>query len=258
MSLLGNNVFANPTTPLWGQGGGGGSNVIPPGGSLTFQGTPNQALTLTDGNITAEDASGNYASFSTGEVRAYDNVGSYVALGTYATNPLGLRAFYDNGGLQNTFAQFDSGGWDLSNVASINGVPYALLPATQYSYQEFPGGVDVSAAPAWGALNTLTITPPVNGKIFLQSQGSFVSQIVGGGVGMTFAINGTNISELPASITAFQGNTNVPLTNLYSFPVSANVPYTISSVAQRSVVPPEPGTDMVVIASRMFLSFSPQ
>lgn len=255
MSLLGNNVFANPTTPLWGQGGGG-SNVIPPGGSLTFQGTPNQALTLTDGNITAEDASGNLASFSAGEIRAYDNVGSYVALGTFAPQPLGLRAFLNDGTLQNTFAQFDSGGWDLSNVSSINGVPYFNAPGTNFQYTNW-SNVPVAEAPNWSVLNSISFTPPVNGKAYIETLGTFIGTIAGGTSVMSLSINGTDLTEVPSRTQAYDSNINFTNTYMYQFPVSAGVVYDISSISQCSALPPA-AADVLVGSSRMFLLFSPQ
>lgn len=257
MSLLGNNVFANPTTPLWGPQGSSSNLIVPPGGQITFQGSPNQALTLTDGTITTLDASGNYASSSAGEFRAYDNVGSYVAIGPYSTQPLGLRAFLIDGTLQNTFAQFDSGGWDLSNVLSVNGVPYFNAPGTNFSYSNYPGGSPLAEAPDWTVLNSLNFTPPVNGKVYIESLGTYVGTVLGGTTVMNFAINGVDAPVEPTKTQAYDSNINFTGTSFYSFPVNANTVYDISSIAQCSALPPA-GADSVVTSSRMFLMFSPQ
>ena len=260
MSLLGTNVFANPTTPLWGQGGGGGSNP-------TFQSV---SFTPATSNVASSEISAGFNANVGSTLVVSDgnaNVGPLVASALYTDQVFprvivqGNGIDYQQSGSGNSvfLATVSSGSnsWELSNISAINGVPYYNLPATQYSYSN-QGGVDVSGAPLWGPLNTLTITPPINGKVFVQSHGTFVAQVTGGGCGMTIAVNGSNIAEDPSVVNAYAGNTNVFNTVFTSFPVTANVPYTIESVAQRSVIPPEPGTDLVVSSSRMFLSFSPQ
>lgn len=262
MSLLGRQVFANPTTPIWGPQGTSSNLVVPPGGQITFEGSPNKALTLVDtgsGNnvLTSVDASGNYSSFGAGDLQAYDGVGSYVAIGTYSSNPIGLRAFQNDGALQNTFAQFDSGGWDLSNVKSINGVPYFNAPGTTFSYSNYPGGSALAEAPNWTVLNAQSFTPPVNGKVYIESLGTYVGTVLGGTTVMNFAINGVDAPIEPTKTQAYDSNINFIGTSFYSFPVTANTVYDISSIAQCSALPPA-GADSVVTSSRMFLMFSPQ
>lgn len=258
MSLLFNGVYANPSTPLWtGGGGGGGSNVIiPANGQITFQGSPVQVLS-NSGLISALDASGNFAPFGSSDLRAYDNVGSYVSLGTYSTQPLGLRAFFDDGTLQNTFAQFDSGGWDLSNVSSINGTPYFNNPGTSFSYSNYPGGSPLAEAPNWTVLNSINFTAPANGKVYVESLGTYISTVLGGTTVMNFAINGVDASIEPTKTQGYDSNINFTGTTFYSFPVNAGVVYDISSIAQCSALPPA-GADSVVTSSRMFLMFSQQ
>jgi hypothetical protein len=112
-------------------------------------------------------------------------------------------------------------------------------------------------APDWGVLNSISFTAPVDGKVYVESLGTYVALVAGGGVSMTFAVDGTNISETPTTINAYAGNTNLFGTSMFQFPVSANVVYDISSLAHCSAIPPA-DPDVVITSSRMFLLFSPQ
>jgi hypothetical protein len=276
MSLLGNNVFANPTTPLW--GGGGGSNDPNP----TFESVTAQDLTLWNpGNIYFyNDASGTAFSvmgiggtqFSGSNVviQKQNGQGATVALGAVqvcgASNDIasadlvvldadGLTRLKAAGGTT-TYATFSSNSVDLSNVASINGVPYFNSPGTQFDYRNYPGGSPLVEAPDWGVLNAISFTPPVDGKVYVESLGTYIALVSGGGVAMTFAVDGTNITEAPTVINAYAGNTNLFGTSMFQFSVDANVTYDISSIAHCSAIPPA-DPDVVVTSSRMFLLFSP-
>jgi hypothetical protein len=284
MSLLGNNVFANPTTPLWGQGGGGGGgsnfqllNITQTGGNageLNFfkdvSGTsfaqlqvyPNPAGVGTQ-VLSVYDASGLADTLQVGDLQAA-GTGSLpgseppaLSLGMAGTGTLGLRLVdTDVGGVVNTYATFASNAFDLSNVTSINGVPYFNSPGTQFNYSNYPGGSTLVEAPDWGVLNAISFTPPVNGKVYVESLGTYVALVTGGGVSMTFAVDGTNISETPTTFNAYAGNTNLFGTSMFQFAVDANVTYDISSIAHCSAIPPA-DPDVVVTSSRMFLLFSP-
>jgi hypothetical protein len=337
MSLLGNNVYANPNTPLWGGGGGGVGTTIPYGTPLTFNGPSSNNPTLlemdADAVLGVVDASANFGSFQTGDLRVYgagEGVGSFINFGTGFGSGLGIRAVYNDGTLQANYAEFTSGGWDLSNVqtingsnyppggggsyprdasfnsvtvnpsstapvamelgaigsniglygldedgnpgaefisfsasqmdlsnvTSINGVPYFNSPGTQFDFRSYPGGVPLVEAPDWGVLNAISFTPPVDGKVYVESLGTYVALVSGGGVSMTFAVDGTNISETPTTFNAYAGNTNLFGTSMFQFAVSANVTYDISSIAHCSAIPPA-DPDVVVTSSRMFLLFSP-
>ncbi len=276
MSLLGSQVFANPTTPLW--GGGGGSNDPNP----TFDSVTAQDLTLWNpGNIYFyNDASGTAFSvmgigdtqFSTSNVviQKQNGQGATVALGAVqvcgASNDIasadlvvldadGLTRQNAAGGTT-TYATFASNAFDLSNVTSINGVPYFNAPGTQFDYRNYPGGSPLVEAPDWGVLNAISFTPPVDGKVYVESLGTYVALVSGGGVSMTFAVDGTNISETATTINAYAGNTNLFGTSMFQFAVTANVTYDISSIAHCSAIPPA-DPDVVVTSSRMFLLFSP-
>ena len=277
MSLLGHQVYANPTTPIWGQGGG--SNDPNP----TFESVTAQDLTLWNpGNIYFyNDVSGTAFSvmgigdtqFSTSNVviQKQNGQGATVALGAVqvcgASNDIasadlvvldadGLTRQIATGGTT-TYATFSSNSVDLSNVTSINGVPYFNAPGTQFDYRNYPGGVPLVEAPDWGVLNAISFTPPVDGKVYVESLGTYVALVSGGGVAMTFAVDGTNVSEAPTVINAYAGNTNLFGTSMFQFPVTANVTYDISSIAHCSAIPPA-DPDVVVTSSRMFLLFSPQ
>jgi hypothetical protein len=358
MSLLGNNVYANPNTPIWGQGGGGGGgsnfqllNITQTGGTpgeLNFyknvSGTsfaqlqmyPNPGVVGTQ-VLSVFDASGLADTVQVGDLQAA-GTGTLpgaeppaLSLGMAGTGTLGLRLVNtDVGGVIATYATVGSGGWDLSNVqtingsnyppggggsyprdtsfnsitvnpsstapvamelgaigsniglygldedgnpgaefisfsasqmdlsnvTSINGVPYFNSPGTQFDFRSYPGGVPLVEAPDWGVLNAISFTPPVDGKVYVESLGTYVALVTGGGVSMTFAVDGTNISETPTTFNAYAGNTNLFGTSMFQFAVSANVTYDISSIAHCSAIPPA-DPDVVVTSSRMFLLFSP-
>lgn len=253
MSLLGKQVFANPTTPIWGQGGGGGGNVIPVGGELTFLGSPTMALGLTGDKITALDASANYAPFQASEFRAFDGVGSYVSMGQ-TPSEFGIASFLDDGTPQNTFATFGSGGWELSNLTAINGVPYVAQPITRFDFSNH-AGAPLSEAPDYTVLNAISFTPPVDGKLYMESLGTFISTVVGGGAQMTFSVNGTTQSNAITNFNAYNSNVNVIGSSMLQIDVSGGQVYDISSIGLCSALPPS-GADMVMNTTRMFLMFS--
>jgi hypothetical protein len=294
MSLLGHQVYANPTTPIWGQGGGGGGsnfqtlNITPRGGNLNIalpdtggngglnfykndSGTsfaqlqmfPNPAVVGTE-VLSVFDSSGTADTLQVGDLQAA-GTGSLpgadppaLSLGMAGTGTLGLRLVdTDVGGVTATYATFASNAFDLSNVTSINGVPYFNSPGTQFDYRNYPGGSPLVEAPDWGVLNAISFTAPVDGKVYVESLGTYVALVTGGGVSMTFAVDGTNISETPTTFNAYAGNTNLFGTSMFQFPVSANVTYDISSIAHCSAIPPS-DPDVVITSSRMFLLFSPQ
>jgi hypothetical protein len=277
MSLLGNNVFANPTTPLW-SGAGGGSNDPNP----TFESVTAQDLTLWNpGNIYFyNDASGTAFSvmgigntpFSASNVviQKQNGQGATVALGAVqvcgASNDIasadlvvldadGLTRQNTAGGTT-TYATFASNALDLSNVSSINGVPYFNAPGTQFDYSNYPGGTPLAEDPVWTVLNSRQFTPPVNGKLYVETLGTFIGTVQGGTAVMSLSINGTDLTETPTRTQAYDSNINFTNTYMYQFPVLANVVYDISSIANCSALPPA-SADVDVTSSRMFLLFSP-
>jgi hypothetical protein len=316
MSLLGNNVFANPTTPLW--GGGGGSNLpenptfnivtFEPSGSPPYSSTgigtvlgqdvgstiailgadqtelgPLQATALyagveanyprviyqSDGiDYQAADSTSYFLASVNATSNGWDlptvsSLGYTKVLPSPVPIPLATVDTSANSWTLSNIASinsnsisFSSNQMDLSNVASINGVPYFNSPGTQFDFRSYPGGSTLVEAPDWGVLNAISFTPPVDGKVYVESLGTYVALVSGGGVSMTFAVDGTNISETPTTINAYAGNTNLFGTSMFQFAVSANVTYDISSIAHCSAIPPA-DPDVVVTSSRMFLLFSP-
>jgi hypothetical protein len=149
MSLLGSQVFANPTTPLWGGGGGGGGsnfqtlNITQTGGNAgdlnfykdasgsavtTFQMYPNPASVVGSQVLSVYDASGLADTVQVGDLQAAGTgtlPGSEppaLSLGMAGTGTLGLRLVNtDVGGVTATYATFASNAFDLSNVRNLIG-----------------------------------------------------------------------------------------------------------------------------------------
>ena len=226
MSLLFNAVQANPQQSFFAAYGSGGGGSYP-----------------------------RDASFNSIVVNPTGTAPPAMELGTIGSN-IGLYALDEDGNPAAEFISFTASQMDLSNVTSINGVPYFNSPGTQFDYRNYPGGSPLVEAPAWGVLTAIRFTPPVDGKVYVESLGTYIALVSGGGVAMTFAVDGTNISEAPTVINAYAGNTNLFGTSMFQFAVTANVTYDISSIAHCSAIPPA-DPDVVVTSSRMFLLFSP-
>jgi hypothetical protein len=143
----------------------------------------------------------------------------------------------------------------LSNVSTINGFPYNPV-GTLFDFSNYPGGTPVVEAPAWGVLNTLNFTAPADGKLYVETLGTYVALVSGAGVAMTVAVDGSNVPQDPVITNAYAGNTNVFNTCMVQFPVDGGTTYAITSVAHCSAIPPA-DPDIVVTSSRMFAMFSP-
>lgn len=295
MSLLGNNVYANPNTPLWGSGGGGGGSnatfetiTINQGGSITLGSSINEGTSL----VFNKDLSGTTFAYLTmeyspnsgqpadlhpillndqneadmlqvGDLQAYGlnenpfSATEVISLGTAGTGTLGLRLLNPQTGSNlSTFATFASNAMDLSNVSSINGVPYFNAPGTNFQYTNW-SNVPLAEAPDFSVLNSLSFTPPVNGKVYVETLGTYIGTITGGTCLMTLAVGGNTITEEPTRTQAYDSNINFTNTYMYQFPVNAGVVYDICSIAHCSALPPA-SADVLVGSSRMFLMFSPQ
>jgi len=262
MSLLGRQVFANPTTPLWGTEGPGPadetfSNVtIVNNGQITFQNPAGNSVLSMDGALlTVSDPSGNFAPVGTSEIRTYDGVGSYVSMGQ-TSNGFGLGAYLDDGTLQNTLATFGSGGWSLSNVTSINGVPYAA-PVQAFDYQDYPAGLSLVDGPTnWTTLNTITVTPPKDGKLYMESMGRFLGTVLGGTAVLTFGVNGSNVTDpTPVALQAYDSNINFSGGSIFQIDVSGGVSYAVTSLGQCSALPPA-AADVVALSTRLSTLFT--
>ena len=184
MSLLGKQVFANPTTPLW--GGGGGSNTPNPtfqSVSFTPVGSPVASSQIRSDDVAGstlivEDPSG--------------NPGPLCASSFYAAGPYGRIIYQNNSidyqepstGTSHFLATVNSeyNGWDLTNVSSINGSNY---PPS--------GGTD----PTFNIVSLLAsgTNPPVS---------TGIGTIQGVGLGSAVSILGADQTQLgPLQATAF-------------------------------------------------------
>ena len=292
MSLLGRQVFANPTTPIWGQGGGGGgSNFqflnITEGGSLTIassvnvetqlvfnkdvSGTTYTSMTMTE----YPDSSGPVTLALTTQAGAADTLllgdlvaggagtnvpivsNSVLVLGKSGTNALGL--YQQSSATGSNEAAYlsvtpNTTELNLSNVKTINGAPYAgTFTSFDFSNQ---AGAPVAEAPASTILNTYSFTAPANGKLYMESLGNFVSTALGGGGNMGFSVNGTILSNALNQFNAYNSNVNLFGMSMYQIAVTGGVTYDISSIAQCSALPPA-GSDLLVQTSRLFTLFTP-
>ena len=279
MSLLGKQVYANPTTPIWGQGGGGGGsnfqtlNILE-NGALNFITTSPHGYTLAmwpnpnpdtpeNRRLTVFDASANYATFQTGDLNVFGqgaNPGSeppYLSLGLAGTGGYGLRLLSsDTGSNFGTFFDItpNTTDFNLSNVKTINGVPYAAtLTSFDFSNQ---AAAPVAETPNYTVLNSSSFTAPANGKLYMESLGNFVSTALGGGGNLGFSVNGTIISNAINQFNAYNSNVNLFGMSMYQIPVVGGLTYDISSIAQCSALPPA-GSDLLVQTSRLFTLFTP-
>ena len=293
MSLLGTNVYANPNTPIWGQGGGGGggSNFqtlnITEGGNLNIASSINSGTNL---NF-YKDLSGNTGSTFT--MLYYPDVGQpsnlclslmneidrgdrlltgdlnvagtgtvlpggveCLSLGKAGTGTLGMRLLDTTSNVVSTYATFASNAMDLSNVSSINGVPYFNSPGTYFDFSNH-AGAGLAESPNYTVLNSFSFTAPVDGKLYMESLGTYVSTVLGGGGLMTFSVGGSVISNANTLFNAYNTNVNIPGSSMWQIPVSGGLTYDISSIAQCSALPPA-GADLNVSTSRLFLMFTPQ
>ena len=263
MSLLGRQVFANPTTPIWGQGGGGGT-TIPYGTPLTFDGPGNDPTLLemnADSVLGVVDASANYGSFQTGDLRVYgagEGGSSFINFGTGfggSNAPLGIRAVYADGTLQNTLAEFTSGGWDLSNVQTINGGP--ATPALTRTNINDLGGDPVPLAPSRIVLNSYSFTAPANGIVSLTAYANFTSATsnVANGV-MNFELDGTpGVSSAWFGASARTQNTSASVCEVFS--VSGGDVLPITAVASIPVGGTGASGDFEAFGSRIMVLFTP-
>lgn len=292
MSLLGKQVYANPSTPIWGQGGGGGggSNFqtlnITEGGTLNIASSINQETSL----IFYKDVSGTLQSdvqmyyyppsgqpsnlclavFNEGQNADRLTVGdlnaagtgtplpgghSCLSIGTAGTNAYGIRQLGTSSNVVATYLDVtpNTTNMNLSNVTTINGVPYAAsLTSFDFSNQ---GGASVAESPNFTVLNSLSFTAPADGKLYMESLGTFVSVTQFGGGTMTFAVNGSNITNANTIFNCYDSNINAFGTSMYQIPVTGGLTYDISSIAQCSALPPA-GSDLVVNTSRLFTIFT--
>jgi hypothetical protein len=293
MSLLGKQVYANPTTPIWGQGGGGGGGsnfqnlTIDQGGFLLISSSVNQETQLvfnrdvsgtqysalamnyfppsgqpSNLQLCLTDQSGACDNFLTGDLIAAGkgtDIGAGLTplvLGYAGTNALGL---YQQDATGSNVASYlyinpNTTELNLSNVKTINGVPYAAtLTSFDFSNQ---AGAALAEAPDFTVLNSYSFTAPANGKLYMEAAANLVAATQFGGAGLGFAVGGTTITDSLTLVNAYNSNINLPAMSMYQIPVVGGLTYDISAIAQCSALPPA-GPDMVVNTSRLFTVFTP-
>jgi hypothetical protein len=293
MSLLGANVYANPTTPIWGQGGGGGggSNFqtlnITEGGNLNIASPINLSTQLNfykdvsgttqtdlvmyyypDGGqpsnlcLAVFNEGNNADRLTVGDLQVAGTgttlQGGHecLSIGKAGTAAYGIRQLGTSSNVVATYLDVTPNTTDmnLSNVKTINGVPYAPT-LTSFDFSNWAGS-NVAESPNYSVINSLSFTAPTNGKLYMESLGTFVSATQFGGGLMSFSVNGSNISNANVLFNAYDSNINIFGMSMYQIPVTGGLTYDISSIAQCSALPPA-GSDLVINTSRLFSVFTP-
>jgi len=274
MSLLGNNVYANPNTPLW--GGGGGSNDPNP----TFESVTAQDLTLWNpGNIYFyNDVSGTaYSVMGIGGtnfsgsnvvVQKQDGKGATVGMGAVqvcgASNDIasadlvvldasGLSRLTTGGNASFISLAPASDEMDLMNVATINGAPYPPSAPATYPSNRFTTQNNSGASVTSSGINVVGIywEAPANGRVYANCVCSFTNTSLGTPEGLlTVAANlvvgdGTSIPVCPAGL-------NTSASAQWEFGVQAGVAYDFVGTA----VTTNTG-DFAANIATLFISFIP-
>lgn len=168
MSLLGNQVYANPDTPCWSAAGGGGGYPTNPTFTTVTLSNGGDDGYLTAGNVGPAGSAllvgsgGNGAPLATGRLSVYDT-GNPVSGNNGRTQIIGA----DTGmsiswveGVTNTtypLVTGDSTGFILTGVKSINGNPY--FPPTYGSFSSTQIQAISSVSPTPIVYDTQDITP---------------------------------------------------------------------------------------------------
>ena len=295
MSLLSRQVYANATTPLWapaGSGGGGGSNAtfttlnISQGGSINLASSVNTGTQLAfykDVSGTTYDVLSmvyyptpvvsNLRLCLQNEVGQADTVivgdvliagtgtdvdaTSYmpVNIGFAGTSTLGIRQLDEDGNPAADYITFSGSNMDLSNVSSINGVPYVATPATLFASSNAGGDPVLQSAPY--IATSQSFLAPANGKLFIQSVTN-VNLVPDAPVtGKLFlTVNGATISNSESWFSATTANSQRSVTSITSFPVTGLAVYDISACVQGTDSTKD--GDIELFGTTLFLSFSPQ
>ena len=122
------------------------------------------------------------------------------------------------------------------------------------SYDPYPAGLplDIGGGPTYTTTSTVTITPLVNGKLFMEAFCRYVngSPNVGASALLTFKVNGLLINDIPAVTQAYAGNINFLNSSCWQIPCVAGTPYTIEVVGQSTHF--SGASDNVVLSSRLW------
>jgi hypothetical protein len=225
MSLLGSQVYANPTKSLWASSSGGGGGSYPRDASFN--------------SVTINPSGGVFP----------------LTLGLGATsNIMGIRR--DEEGKEADYILFDptETAMDLSNVGTINGAPY--FPAITSTTTNDLGGDPVPLAPSRIVLNSSSFTAPADGKLTMTAYANFTcaTSNIANGV-MNFEVDGTpGVSSAWFGASARTQNTSAAVCEVFS--VSGGDVLTITPVASIPVGGTGADGDFEAFGSRTVLQFT--
>jgi hypothetical protein len=233
MSLLGSQVFANPTKSLWASSSGGGGGSYP-----------------------------RDASFNSIVVNPSSTTPVAVKLGAVGSN-VGLYGLDEDGNPGAEFISFTASQMDLSNVSTINGsayppaLPAPSVPTITDTIVANAAGTSVPLTPSRLALNSLTFTPPADGKLTMTAFANFDADVNDVRAGLLFfEIDGTpGVSSAWFGTVFLQQRTSATCCEVFS--VTGGTPVTI--VACASVAAYGGGSasgDYLAYQSRTLLQFT--
>ena len=142
--------------------------------------------------------------------------------------------------------------------------PWTLVPIPQpsisyFDYQDYiPSGfLPLPDDPARTTTNTLVITPPTNGTLYMECLARCLGTQTGATALFTFSVNGTPVSDpAPALQQAYAGSVNFVISTMFQINVVAATTYTIEVRAACSALPPAT-PDVVCASSRLMCLFTP-
>jgi hypothetical protein len=172
MSLLGKQVYANPTTPLWSGGGGSNLPTDPTFNTVTFLPSGDPPYNSTSiGTFSTEGVMNSTISILNGSNQLGSLQGTAFYAGVEANYPRVIYQsdgidFQDPDGTSHFLATVDlsANRWDLSNISTINGAAYppavADVPVIRTGVLNFnaPAG-RVNFSTPFSARPTITLQP---------------------------------------------------------------------------------------------------
>ena len=233
MSLLFNAVQANPQQSVFAAYGSGGGGSYP-----------------------------RDASFNSIVVNPTGTLPPAMELGTIGSN-IGFYALDEDGNSGAEFISFTASQMDLSNVSTINGsayppaLPAPSLPTITDTTVANASGASVPLTPSRLALNSLTFTPPADGKLTMTAFANFDADVNDVRAGLLFfEIDGTpGVSTAWFGTVFLQQRTSATCCEVFS--VTGGTPVTI--VACASVAAYGGGSasgDYLAYQSRTLLQFT--
>lgn len=138
--------------------------------------------------------------------------------------------------------------------------PPTSQPSISYfNYQDYApiGFLPLPDDPARITLNTLVITPPSNGTLYMETLARYIGNQTGAAVVVSFSVNGTPVSDpTPAVAQAYAGNINFLASTMFEINVVGGTTYTIEVRAACSALPPAT-PDASCASSRLMCLFTP-